>query len=304
MLNTKLSLTKKHYTPLVNKQKIKFIKQAGIIVSLFCMFLLYSCNSNEKVIAKVGESELTESDAITLLQNKGYKITDTTQLKKVVLNWCENEAFVASLKKKYPEEWLSIEIRSKELSQELSRFYIEKQEFIQLLDTIVTEDEILSYYQEHQNEFVLQDYLVKAFYLKIPKELDFKSENVHQLFLLKNDKDLAEVNSYAKLYAENYYFNDSTWVYFREIAKDIPVSKINVDNIVLNRSKTYLSDDNFTYFINIIDFKLKTEAPPVSFLRSEIKRTIISHRLQKVRSEKEVDLIQRIKKENEIIINL
>ena len=84
----------------------------------------------------------------------------------------------------------------------------------------------------------------------------------------------------------------------------MPIVKYNVDNIVLNRSKTYFSDDNFTYFINIIDFKLKTEAPPVSFLSADIKRIIVSQRLQEIIENNESKLVQRIKNENEINTSL
>jgi len=283
-----------------SKQNKVLIKQAGIIVSLFCILLFSSCANDKKTVATVGNVALTEDDAVLLLQSKGYNLGDSSQYITIIDEWCEQQAFLQSLKKSNPEKYRLIELRSDAFSSDLARFFIEEQEYKKRLDTIVSEEEILEYYQSNQEEFVLQDYLVKALYLKIPVELDFKSENVNQNFLLKNDKDLAELNSYAKLYAQNYYFNDSTWIYFNEIVKDVPVSKYNVDNIVLNRSKTYFSDDQFTYFINIIDFKLKTEAPPVSFLSNDIKRIIVSHRLQELIEKNESKLIQRIKNEHEI----
>ena len=109
-----------------------------------------------------------------------------------------------------------------------------------------------------------------------------------------------EVNSYAKLYAVNFYYNDSAWVYFNELTKDIPLTKYNVDNIVLNRSKTYFSDEEYTYFLNIIDFTLKDDAPPVDFLKNEIKSIIVANRLQILKEKNESKLIQRIKKKYEI----
>ena len=139
--------------------------------------------------------------------------------------------------------------------------------------------------------------------MKIPKSLDFKSEKIDQSYLLKNDKDLSKINSYAKLYAENFYFNDSVWAYFGEVAKDFPVKEYNIDNIVLNRTKTYFSDENYTYFLNVIDFKLKNEAPPMDFLHSEIKSIIVAHRLQDLIEKNESKLIQRLKEKHEIIIS-
>ena len=38
---------------------------------------------------------------------------------------------------------------------------------------------------------------------------------------------------------------------------------------------SYFSDDDYTYFLNIIDFNLKDEAPQVDFIQNEIKSIIV-----------------------------
>ena len=111
------------------------------------------------------------------------------------------------------------------------------------------------------------------------------------------------MNSYAKLYAENFYYNDSTWIYFNELSKDIPLTKYNVDNIVLNRTKTYFSDDEFTYFLNITDYALKDDIPPMEFLADQIKEIIVLGRLQELKEQYGSTLIQKIKDKHEIIIH-
>ena len=243
-------------------------------------------------------------DVFLLMKHYGYQHSDSIKYRAIVEDWCSNEIFNQELKKKHPEEWALIKLRSNSLSADLAKHYLEENDLRAKLDTIVTDQEIKDYYDSHQEEFILNDYIVKALYLKIPKNLDFKEKNVHRNYLLKNDKDLAELNSYAKLYAENYYFNDSTWKYLNQIIKDVPIQKYNVDNIVLNRSKTYFSDEDYTYFINIIDYKLKDEAPPLNFLAVEIRNSIITHRLHLLKEQNESKLIQGIKKNNEININI
>ena len=289
---------------MVNKQRIPNLKQAVSIVSLFSVFLLFGCNSNSTIVANVGDASLTDKDVFLLMNHYGYQPSDSIKYRAIVEDWCSNEIFNQELKKKHPEEWALIKLRSNSLSADLAKHYLEENDLRAKLDTIVTDQEIKDYYDSHQEEFILNDYIVKALYLKIPKNLDFKEKNVHRNYLLKNDKDLAELNSYAKLYAENYYFNDSTWKYLNQIIKDVPIQKYNVDNIVLNRSKTYFSDEDYTYFINIIDYKLKDEAPPLNFLAVEIRNSIITHRLHLLKEQNESKLIQGIKKNNEININI
>lgn len=280
----------------------KHILQAGLLASLFC-FILSSCNSNGKVVASVDGIELTEADAWVLMKHLGYDPKNKEDFDAFVKQWVEKEALKSELKETNPELWKLVDLRASAFEGELAKFYLEEEVLKQKLDTIVSVEEVAAYYSEHKDEFLLSDYLVKALYLKVPKTADYKSKSIDQVYLLKNDKDLSDVNSYAKLYAENFYFNDSSWIYFNELSKDIPLTKYNVDNIVLNRTKTYFSDDEFTYFLNILDFTLKDEAPPMEFLAAQIKEIIVLNRLQRLKEKHESTLIQTIKEKHEITIH-
>lgn len=284
---------------MVNSQT-KYLFQAGILVGLFCF--LTACSEENKVVARVGETELLESDVHVLMKHKGYDSKDKEEYREFISEWCENEIFNQELKITDPDKWKLIQLRSQMYQGDLSKFYLEEIKIKKALDTIVSLEESQAYYDSHKDEFILNDYIVKALYLKIPKDLDFKEEEVHLNYLLKNDKDLAEINSYAKLYAENYYFDDSAWVYFDKITEDIPLTKYNIDNIVLNRTKTYFSDEEHWYFLNIIDYKLKDEAPPLDFLKDQIQGIIVSKRLNDLREKSEVNLIKELKKKHEVTI--
>lgn len=280
----------------------KFTLQAGLLAGLFC-FTLLSCGNDGDVIASVDDVELTESDAHVLMEHLGYDIKSKADMDAFLEQWCQQEALKKELEETDPELYNLLQLRADAFEGELAQFYLEEELLKGNLDTIVTKEQMQEYYAQNKEDFVLSDYLVKALYLKVPKTADFKSERIDQAYLLKNDKDLSEVNSYAKLYAENFYFNDSSWIYFNELSKDIPLTKYNVDNIVLNRTKTYFSDDEFMYFLNIIDFTLKDDIPPMEFLAEQIKEIIVLNRLQQLKEEYGSTLIEKIKSKHEISIH-
>ena len=286
---------------MASKQFIDII-QAGIIVSLFC-FTLASCGENNQVVASVGDSELTENEALILMEHYDLDISNKNEYRKFLRSWTENEVYEQELKSKYPEQWEIVRLRADGFSAELSKYYLEEFSIKTKLDTLVSEEEMHEFYDANKEEFILHDYIVKALYLKIPKSVDFKEKKIQYKFMLKNDKDLNEINSYAKLYAENFYFNDSSWIYFTELSEDIPLTKYNVDNIVLNRTKTYFSDEEHTYFLNIIDYKLKDEAPPFDFLKPQIREIIVAKRLQQLKEQNSPLLLKEIKTKYEITIN-
>lgn len=274
-----------------------------MIVGLFFLTLIFQACGSDPVIASVDDLDLTENDAYVLMKHSGLDPENKKQRSEFIDDWVNSRLYLEEIKSTFPDEWNLIRLRSESFSADLAKYYLEEQLISKELDTIVGDEEVMKYYNEHSDEFVLQDYLVRGLYLKIPKEADFKSKKINYYYLLKNDKDLVQVDSYAKLYAQNYYYNDSSWIYFNELVKDVPLRKYNRDNIVLNRSKTYFSDDEFTYFINIIDFKLKDEAPPIEFLQEEIREIIIAHRLQDLKEKKELNYLNELKEKHEVTIN-
>ena len=276
-----------------------FKRQADIIVGLFCLLLFSNCSGNKKIVASVDDNELTREKAELMMTHLGYNIHDRKDWVKFIDNWCEEQALKEELKIQDITKSELVEMRSQAFMGDLSKYYLEEKKFYKEIDSIVTEKQFLSYYNQHKNEFALQDYIVKALYLKIPKEVK-EIEKIKACFLLKNDKDIAQVNSYAKLYAEDFYFDDKQWIYFNDLTKDIPIGKYNKDNIVLNRTKTYFEDNEFVYFINIIDFKVKDATPPLDFLKNQMKEIIVAQRMNDIREKKEVKLIQNIKKKHEI----
>ncbi len=193
-------LTKRFFTVLANR-KNTYLKQAGFVVSLFCF--LVSCSDSDTILATVGEAELTENDAFVLMKHRGLDYNDKKERRAFLEDWCHEEIYKKELQENHPKDWKLVQLRSNAYAGDLAQYYLEEIQVRKMLDTLVSDEELQAYYDAHQDEFLLNDYIVKALYLKIPKELDFKEEDVHINYLLKNDKDLSEVNSYAKLYAEN-----------------------------------------------------------------------------------------------------
>lgn len=266
------------------------------------MLLAASCDS-DRIVAQVDDSTLKESDALVLMEHLGYKTNDKKEMNEFLKLWCEQEVSLLELKKNHPNKAKLVAMRTHAYSGELSNFYLEELAIAHSLDSNITENEYKKYYSLHKEEFNLQDYLVKALYIKLPKNKKIEGQ-LESFYLLKNDKDVSRVNSFAKLYAENFYFDDAAWIYFTDLTKDIPFKGFNIDNIVLNRTKTHFSDDKFTYFLNIIDYKLKDSAPPFEFLKPQIKEIILAKRVQATRQKISLALKRNIYKHHDVKINL
>ncbi|MCE2682893.1 MAG: hypothetical protein LW704_08065 [Cryomorphaceae bacterium] len=286
---------------MVNKRTYS-MKRAGVIVGLFFLSLLPSCGADEKIVARVDDHELTETEAQIIMEHLGYDYANKADRIQFLNNWCELEAMRIELETKAPELSETVRLKAGMYMGELSRYYLIDELIRDQTDTSISTSEIKAYYQAHLEDFKLQDYLVKALFIKIPRGSKPEAA-LKEHFLLKNDKDLAKVNSYVKLYAEDFYFDDEEWIYFTELSKNIPLGKLNRDNLVLNRTKTYFSDEEFTYYINIIDYTLKDTPPPLDFVETQIKELILTGRMNQLRQKREKQLIQQVKRHHEINIH-
>jgi len=289
------------YIHSVNNKIIR-IKQAAILVSLFLFFVISGCSDQDVVVASVNDHELTMEQAERLMDALGYDINKKEDWKTFLESWTTNEAYRQELMEADEKRSEIVSLKGKNFEGELSRFYLEEREISKKLDTTITEKELKDHYAKNKDQFSLQDYLVKALYIKIPKGIEVESK-LKESYLLKNDKDLTRVNSYAKLYAEDFYFDDAQWIYFNDLVKDIPLKEYNRDNLILNRTKTYFSDQEFTYFVNILDYRVKDEVPPFDFLKGQIREIILARRISVLREQIENEIKQRVNKKNDIQIH-
>ena len=90
---------------------------------------------------------------------------------------------------------------------------------------------------------------------------------------------LKEIKSYAFQFAEKSFLDDSVWVDFDELIATTPLRNINDNSFFLNYNKFLEeNDNNYYYFIKIVDYKLAGDISPLSFEYEIIKAIILNKR--------------------------
>ena len=275
---------------------------SGIVLFVGTLLFLQSC-SNDDLLAKVNDHELTENDAEMLMNNLGYDSKKKEDRTVFVDKWVDAMLMQDEIAESNEKMAKVADFRASLFKGELANYFLAEEQLIKSIDTVATEKELKDYYEKHKNEFELQDFIVKALFIKLPVDAP-KMDEIKDAYLLKNDKDIARIESYAKLYADDFYFDDQNWIFFQEIRGKMPSRSINSNSIVLSRSKTHFEADGFVYFINVLDYKLKSESPPFDFIKDQIRERLIGQRMNAKRTEVEKKLNERLKNKHEITINL
>lgn len=268
----------------------------SIKIIFFVLLLTVSCKQSvdktgteeSEILANVGDQKLTKTqfldEAIKTLNS-----SDSAEMAKQQLNaWLTEAIFYEEAKSKLLEEEVDIESQVNDYRKELVNHIYQTKLIEANLDTNVSAGEIEAYYNNHLDNFILKDNIVKVNYYKIPLKAQ-GLEKMKRLLNATSEKDKLQLANLALQYAENFFNSDSTWLYLEDIKKEIPNLREQPD-LVLNKGRVMeFNDDFYFYYLKIKDEKIRNSPSPLSFERQNIKSFIINKR--------KTDLINQYKKQ-------
>jgi len=172
----------------------------------------------------------------------------------------------------------------KDLSKELEEYrsslliYKYEQEYIkQELDTVVTAQDIKSYYEGRKPDLLLNNPVVKCSYVVLP--LETPRYNIFRSWFRYNFNDkLEDINVYCQEYAEAFYHHEEKYMNFDELENRVPLRTDNPDNLLKYNRFIELKDEDYKYLINIFDYKLKSDIAPLNIVKNEIRSILLNKR--------------------------
>ncbi len=252
-----------------------------VLISL----LVYSCQSNSKyannnsedVVASIGTQVLTKED---FLKNsiKTLNSSDSeTVAKQQIEHWITESLFYEEAISKLLDDEIDINKQVEEYRKNLVNYIYQTKLIEANIDTLISNKEIEDYYNKNIENFLLKDNIVKVNYYKIPLKAS-GLEKMKKLFNSQKDNDKHLLNNLALENAENFFNNDSTWLYLEDIKKEIPDLR-NQPDLILTKGKTMeFSDNEYYYYLKITDEKTRNNSSPLSFEKNNIKTLIINKR--------------------------
>jgi len=157
------------------------------------------------------------------------------------------------------------------------------------LDTVVSDQEVQKYYEEHKNEFTLKRNIVQVAFVKVLKEDVKNVREVKKLLRSYKDEDKVRLRNIAEYTAVNYLLDDDMWIFFDDLTKEIPIKTYNQVSFLRNNRVIVEQDSLYTFLVRINDFKIANSASPIEFEYDRIRSIIINIR--------KLELIQRMEEE-------
>lgn len=254
-----------------------------IILVSISLFLLNACSdyngsNNHEAVAQSG-SKLLYANELTLNLNNDISVEDSISIvRNYIDRWIKKELLLSKAEENLTEEFKTeIDKKLEETRANLMIFEYEQQMMFQRMDTIVSSEEINSYYDSNLNNFLLSNDLLKTLFLKVPIEAP-NINRVRNWYKSDNQQDMNDLESYAYQFAEKFDDFSEAWINISILSRELP-EVIENTNRFLRDSKYYeFSDPEFFYFIEIRDFRLKGAIAPLDYVKNDIRTIILNNR--------------------------
>ncbi len=156
------------------------------------------------------------------------------------------------------------------------------------IDSIISYEEIDSFYSKNVNNFKLKENLIKYRYLKLPVS-NINIDNIRTYIQRLNNDDRNFLDSLNFQFAD-ININDTIWFTEREVVSSIDfINQRNKSNYIKVNRLFEVEDDQYLTFFIVKDILKSGNIPPLSYLYDRIKTNIINQR--------KLNLIKSINKE-------
>jgi hypothetical protein len=262
---------------------------------LFLLMLLASCNffeKNEEVpqkaVARVFDTYLYYDELKEIIPSD-VSSADSAQIAENYINsWIHQILELKKAEENLIEEQKNFSKQLEDYRRSLIIYSYQRELVNQLLDTIISEEEIETYYENNKQNFELKDNIVKVRYIKLDKKApDIKK--VRKWYISETPQDLLSLESYCYQFAQNFFLDDKVWLLFDDLLKEIPIRTYNKEDFLKQNRTVELEDSLSIYFLNIKGYKIKNSISPLSFEKDNIRNIIVNQR--------KMDIINKMKQE-------
>ena len=249
-----------------------------ILLILLCTILAgcsnFSYNNSNNLVARAGENFLYENDL------PEYTSVDDSLIKisSFIEAWAKEKVL-------YDLSMINLsQLKRAEIDNLVENYkvdlYINSYKDLIVnskIDSIVTTEQIDSFYTLNINNFKLNENLVKYRYIKVPND-NININRIRRYIIRVNKQDRYFLDSLNFQFAD-LKLNDSIWFTERDVISSIDfINQNNKSKYFIKNRLFTIEESNYTNFFIVDDILSSGNIPPISYLYERIKSTIVNQR--------------------------
>ncbi|MDD4919095.1 MAG: hypothetical protein PHX94_00100 [Bacteroidales bacterium] len=268
------------------------------ILILFCLTTLASChqlrrwfgNEPERV-AQIGKEILYKNQVEGLLKNAPSADDSLNLVNHYIDLWAIDNLLLKKAEVELTKEEKDVDQELADYRKSLLVFRYQKKYVEERIDTLIEEEEILSYYNNNQELFLLDSPLFKLRLIKMRLHSPYLPM-VRNIYRSNTIEDQTQLKLLCESSAEIYTDYTGKWLSGQELAQDLPVG--NMDRIQALKTDGYIDtrDSLYAYLVRVDDFVPAREPAPIEQTVAGIRQIIVSKRKQQLLKDLETEVLK------------
>lgn len=264
---------------------------------IILILLIISCelenNSKEEPIARVNDNFLFFSDLQESLDENMSQNDSILAVNSAINNWASKkllyEKAIFNLSNSKQNE-LDQLVRSYESDLYISNY--EKEWLKTRVDTIVSNDQLQSYYNDNKNKFRLRQDILLARFIELPIE-NFNKTQIVSSFRRLNFQDKIYLDSIS-LQFKSSFINDSVWLrpelFFNKFKIE---NKAKYNRYLKKKSFFEIKDLESLYLVYISDIQKKNDYAPMSYVKPTLVQILLNKRKLDMKKQLKTDILKQ-----------
>lgn len=257
------------------------MKQLVVYICLF--FVLLSCDyltikdDTREAVARVNNTYLYKKDLKKVVSADVSKTDSVLLVNNFINNWIKQQLLLEKAQINLENKAEEFDVLVKTYREDLFINSYKEAVVKQYLDTTITENDIQEFYSKNNQNFKLNEELLKLKYIKIGKDI-YDKDLVMRLFKSSKKSDLDSLHS-VEMSLKSHHLNDSVWVKYTDLISKVPILKNEDKNQLLKKDNFIEKEDSLSlYLVAIKDVLKRNEIAPKSYITPTIKQMILHQR--------------------------
>ena len=254
------------------------------LVIYICLILgLQSCNyftiknDTREAVARVNNAYLFKKDLKNVVPADVSKNDSILIVNNFINNWIKQQLLLSKAQLNLENKAADFEDLVKTYREDLFINSYKEAVVKQYLDTVITDNDIEEFYLKNNQNFKLNEELLKLKFIKIGKDVYNKKEII-KLFKSTKKSDLDSLHA-AELSLKSHHLNDSVWVKYTDLISKITILKNEDKSQLLKKDNFIQKEDSLSlYLVTIKDVLNRNETAPKSYITPTIKQMILHQR--------------------------
>lgn len=270
-------------------------------VFLVSLLLLAGCGklfrqSERIIVAECYDKKLYADELGGLVPSSAGKLDSLTQVNAFIDSWVRRQVLVHQAEMNLPPSELDFTKRLEDYRTSLVIYAYETQLIEQYLDTVVSQEEISTYYEEHKENFQLRSTMVRVAYVIL--DADCKQEKDFKKLLSDRDTlDVARLDDLASQHAKSVSLDVDTWMRLDDFLTIVPIEIFNHESFLRKNRFVSFEKDGFIYMVRFEDYLLEQSVSPLELEEARIKNIILLKRQKELLERMHSELYEQAKNE-------